>query len=181
MQVTDANKAEYVELMAVFHLTNGRTTAMAAFRDGFHDVVPAKTLAAVNLSARDLELLLCGETKIDVEDWRTHTLLEGFSPQDPIVVWFWEAVAARNETERAKLLAFCTGTPRVPAQGFQMLRGSDGPRLFTLRRTESTCARLPVAHTCHNRLDLPCNFDSAAALARALNLAVDGSEGFAGD
>ncbi len=39
-----------------------------------------------------------------------------------------------DAADKAAFLQFCTGTPRVPLEGFQALQGSDGPRKFTIQR-----------------------------------------------
>ncbi len=47
-----------------------------------------------------------------------------------------------------KLLAFVTGSDRVPMQGLSKLK-------FVIQRAGDDENRLPVAHTCFNLLDLP--------------------------
>lgn len=98
--------------------------------------------------------------------------------------WFWAIVERMPQEQRARLLQFATGSPRVPPGGFQALRGMQGPQRFTLALSaiEPTKAgghqALPTASTCFNLLRLPpCS--SEEALEDALHIAVQlGAEGF---
>ncbi|KAK6047406.1 HECT-domain protein, partial [Cooperia oncophora] len=72
-----------------------------------------------------VELVLSGSREIDLEDWRKNTEYR-----------------------------FVTGTSSIPFEGFAMLRGSNGPKRFTIEKWGEESA-LPRAHTCFNRLDLP--------------------------
>ena len=51
---------------------------------------------------------------------------------DDVVLWFWTAVRSMEPETRARLLQFVTGTSRVPVTGFQDLKGSLGPKKFTI-------------------------------------------------
>jgi len=83
-----------------------------------------------------------------------------------------------NNEMRARLLQFVTGTSRVPMNGFKELYGSNGPQLFTIEKW-GTIAKLPRAHTCFNRIDLP-PYTDYHDLRSKLLLAVENTEGFEG-
>lgn len=51
---------------------------------------------------------------IDVDEWRANTTYHNISSTSNSVTWFWRAVRSFDQTERAKLLQFCTGSSRVP-------------------------------------------------------------------
>lgn len=61
-----------------------------------------------------------------------HTSCPGYHPAHPVIVWFWQAVQAFNNEQRLRLLQFVTGTSSVPFEGFKALRGSNGPKRFTI-------------------------------------------------
>ena len=44
------------------------------FARGFYEVVPQRALAAADVDAGELELLLLGVVDIDARDWRRHTV-----------------------------------------------------------------------------------------------------------
>lgn len=71
----------------------------------------------------DLQLIVCGLGKIDINDWKSNTRLKHCTPDSNIVKWFWKAVESFDEERRARLLQFVTGSSRVPLQGFKALQG----------------------------------------------------------
>ena len=62
----------------------------------------------------------------------SHIQYHGLSATNDIIVWFWRLVRSLKEEEKALLLKFSTGSPRVPAGGFSQLLGLSGPTLFTI-------------------------------------------------
>jgi E3 ubiquitin-protein ligase HUWE1 len=80
--------------------------------------------------------------------------------------------------ERAKLLAFCTGSARVPATGFANLMGYAGQiQKFRLQLLAGGAGRLPVASTCFNALKLH-EYTSRHMLHGKLALALREADGF---
>ena len=111
-------------------------------------------------------------------DWREHTEYSGFEATDDVVAWFWALVDEMPAAERAKLLAFCTGSARVPGTGFANLMGFNGARKrFKIERLDSSAERLPVAATCFNTLKLVA-YPSKHVLEEKLQLAMRESAGF---
>jgi E3 ubiquitin ligase SMURF1/2/E3 ubiquitin-protein ligase NEDD4 len=155
IEVTDANKAEYVALRARYQLLDSIRPQLGALLKGFYTVVPEELISVFDF--QELELLMCGLPKIDMADWRANTICKGGLEEDtPVVRWFWEAVTAMSEEQRARLLQFATGTASVPVAGFAKLQGRDGKRQrFCLNGIPLETSVYPVAHTCFNRIDLP--------------------------
>lgn len=133
IQVTESNKKEYVCLFVLHRFMQGIERQFSALQKGFSDVVPRQLL--LPFDERELELLIGGLGKIDLDDWKKNTRLKHCTPETPVVTWFWKIVETYNEEMRARLLQFVTGSSRVPLQGFKALQGSTGaagPRLFTI-------------------------------------------------
>ena len=173
--VTDDNKHEYVRLMAEFKLIHNIRQQIDSFLEGFNEIIPPETIAMFN--ERELELIIAGLPRIDVEDWFRNTELQGYRSSDQIIQWFWEIV--RNELdseELALLLQFCTGSAKVPVCGFAGLMGNTEPRRFSIKKI-SAIDRLPVAHTCFNQLDLP-EYRSKADLKSRLLTAIKETNSF---
>ena len=94
--------------------------------------------------------MICGVDEVDVEDWKAHTLYDGYSSDQPAIINFWQVVSKMSPADHGLLLQFCTGSSQVPSGGFRFLQ----PNQFTIQRCADT-TRLPEAHTCVNMLDLP--------------------------
>ena len=71
IEVTDANKHEYIEKLVDWHFFDGVRPQIAGLVHGFNEVVNIKMLE--RLTSSDLELALCGTQEIDLQDWRSHT------------------------------------------------------------------------------------------------------------
>ncbi|KAL5496256.1 hypothetical protein EMCRGX_G012501 [Ephydatia muelleri] len=151
--VTEQNKIEYVDLMVRWRMESGLTEQMSSFLKGFSELLPMALLAGFD--AQELEFLTAGTLEIDVNDWRDNTeYRNGYHPGHPVIEWFWRAVESFNNEERLRLLQFVTGTSSVPYEGFKALRGSNGPKKFTIDFFNDIKS-LPRSHTCFNRIDLP--------------------------
>jgi len=176
IKVTDENKEEYIRLMTEWRFTRGQEDQTKAFLDGFSDVMPLEWLRYFD--ERELELLLCGMQKLDIDDWQRNTTYRHYNRNSKQILWFWQFVREGLDNERrARLLQFVTGTCRVPVGGFAELMGSNGPQKFCIEKVGKH-NWLPRSHTCFNRLDLP-PYKSYEQLAEKLSYAIDETEGFA--
>uniref|UniRef100_A0A672I110 E3 ubiquitin-protein ligase n=1 Tax=Salarias fasciatus TaxID=181472 RepID=A0A672I110_SALFA len=177
MVVTNDNKKEYIDLVIQWRFVNRVQKQMNAFLEGFTELILIDLIKIFD--ENELELLMCGLGDVDVNDWRQHTVYKnGYCPNHPVIQWFWKVVLLMDAEKRIRLLQFVTGTSRVPMNGFAELYGSNGPQLFTIEQW-GTPDKLPRAHTCFNRLDLP-TYDSFEDLREKLLMAVENAQGFEG-
>ncbi|KAJ6656481.1 hypothetical protein lerEdw1_003769 [Lerista edwardsae] len=174
--VTEENKKEYVRLYVNWRFLRGIEAQFLALQKGFNEVIPQHLLKTFD--EKELELIICGLGKIDVNDWKANTRLKHCTPDSNIVKWFWKAVELFDEERRARLLQFVTGSSRVPLQGFKALQGAAGPRLFTIHQIDASTNNLPKAHTCFNRIDIP-PYESYEKLYEKLLTAIEETCGFA--
>uniref|UniRef100_A0A8C0YML5 HECT-type E3 ubiquitin transferase n=1 Tax=Cyprinus carpio carpio TaxID=630221 RepID=A0A8C0YML5_CYPCA len=177
MVITNDNKKEYIDLVIQWRFVNRVQKQMNAFLEGFTELIAIDLIKIFD--ENELELLMCGLGDVDVNDWRQHTIYKnGYCPNHPVIQWFWKAVLLMDAEKRIRLLQFVTGTSRVPMNGFAELYGSNGPQLFTIEQW-GTPDKLPRAHTCFNRLDLP-TYESFEDLREKLLMAVENAQGFEG-
>ncbi|XP_044135618.1 E3 ubiquitin-protein ligase NEDD4 isoform X4 [Bufo gargarizans] len=175
--VTNKNKKEYIHLVIQWRFVNRIQKQMASFKEGFFELIPQDLIKIFD--ENELELLMCGLGDVDVNNWREHTKYKnGYSLGHPVIQWFWKAVLMMDAEKRIRLLQFVTGTSRVPMNGFAELYGSNGPQLFTVEKWGSP-EKLPRAHTCFNRLDLP-PYESFEDLWDKLHIAIENAQGFDG-
>lgn len=170
IEVTDANKHEYISLRLRYIMLDAVAEQLQHFMKGLFEVVPQELILIFDY--QELELVLCGVPKIDVNDWKAHTrVIEDFPSE--LLTWFWEIVAAFNDEERARLLQYTTGSSRVPVQGFKALTSYDGRVCpFTLKSVPYPEQEYPNAHTCFNRIDMP-QYESKEQLQEVLDQVIN--------
>ncbi|KAK7506292.1 hypothetical protein BaRGS_00002404 [Batillaria attramentaria] len=179
IKVTEENKREYVKLYVQWRFMRGIEAQFLALQKGFNEIIPQLLLRPFD--ERELELMIGGLGKIDLDDWKKHTRLKHCTWESNIVRWFWRAVDSFDDEMRARMLQFVTGSSRVPLQGFKALQGSTGaagPRLFTIHQVDINTNNLPKAHTCFNRLDIP-PYETYEKFLSKLTCAVEETCGFA--
>ncbi|XP_026142780.1 E3 ubiquitin-protein ligase NEDD4 isoform X1 [Carassius auratus] len=175
--IDDHNKKEYIHLVMQWRFVDRIQRQMTAFKEGFYELIPQDLIKIFD--ENELELLMCGLGDVDVNDWRENTKYKnGYNPNHPVIIWFWKTVLLMDAEKRIRLLQFVTGTSRVPMNGFAELYGSNGPQLFTIEQW-GTRDKLPRAHTCFNRLDLPL-YESFEELREKLHMAIENAQGFDG-
>lgn len=173
--LTEENKVEYLQLMLKYRMLDSIKDQLWYFLKGLYEVIPRELLCVFDY--QELELIISGLPEIDVSDWKRHTEYLGqyarLGDRHPVIKWFWEVVNGFNEEEKARLLQFCTGTCRLPAQGFKALQSNDGNfRRFNIQSVRRQECIFPRAHTCFNKLDLPL-YDSKEELEGYLTLVIN--------
>ncbi|XP_031701821.1 E3 ubiquitin-protein ligase NEDD4-like isoform X3 [Anarrhichthys ocellatus] len=175
--ITNDTKKEYIHLVMQWRFVNRIQKQMTAFKEGFFELIPQDVIKIFD--ENELELLMCGLGDVDVNDWRENTKYKNsYSSNHTVIQWFWKTVLLMDAEKRIRLLQFVTGTSRVPMNGFAELYGSNGPQLFTIEQW-GTREKLPRAHTCFNRLDLP-PYESFEELREKLHIAIENAQGFDG-
>lgn len=175
MAVTEENKASFVEKICEAKMQKEVEKQLEAFMLGFSEIIPRRLVTI--FSPKELELMISGLPEVDLEDLKNNTEYEGYSRGHVVVGWFWEILATFDQPMKALFLQFVTGTSRVPPEGFQGLKGIDGPTRFSIHK-DFNSAHLPKAHTCLNQLDLP-EYPSREILHERLMVALTwGNEGF---
>lgn len=172
IEVTNENKDEYVRLVVDWRLARCVAEQMGALLAGIGDVFDPALLRVFDHA--ELEYLLSGIAKIDVDDWEANTVYrQPFNASHMIVRWFWQAVRSLSHEQRARLLTFVTGTSKVPLGGFAELYGASGKLPFTIDNLTGGRERLPIAHSCFNRLDLSPAYPSYKVLRAKLLIAIE--------
>ena len=173
--VTNSNRREFVDLYIQYILDTAVTRQFEPFKRGFFTVCGGNALSLFR--PEEIELLVRGSDEpLDISSLRAAAVYHnwGTTPamkdsEAQVVRWFWETFEAANTKSQRKLLAFITGSDRIPAMGSMSLvikvvcLGDD--------------IRFPIARTCFNMLGL-CNYGSKQELESKLWRAVSESEGF---
>lgn len=105
------------------------------------------------------------------DDWARFAGYRGYEVNDEVIQWFWKCARSWPPERQSRLLQFVTGTTRIPENGFEDLRGSDGLKPFTIEKAGDP-DQLPKSHTSSYRIDLP-PYKDYATLEHNLTLAVE--------
>ena len=159
--MTAENVAEYVEKAAMTMMVTSVQRALDAMRAGFEDVFtpPLAGLPSV-LTAEDFTLLLSGSPEIDTAVLRSHCSVNGGTPE--FATMFWDYVDSLTPVDKAKLLAFWTGSACVP---------SDLSSWQIKVEVKSASDALPTSATCFHRIRIPA-YATAEELRAKLQRAV---------
>lgn len=101
IDVTEENKAEYLQLFAQHRLLGGIKEQVQAFQRGLGVFFSTPLLARLRreCTPTDIKLLLCGAPEIDVDDWQASATYEGEGAEldSQEVVWFWSVLRGMDK------------------------------------------------------------------------------------
>ncbi|CEM37948.1 unnamed protein product [Vitrella brassicaformis CCMP3155] len=167
--VTIDNREEYVDLYVDWLLNKSIEDQFKAFHRGFHRVCGGRILEL--FAPEELERLICGSTDLDFQALEKSTRYgDGFTPDSATVKRFWEIAHQLSTDDKKQLLAFATGSDRVPIRGLASLN-------FVIQRNGPDSDKLPTAMTCFNVLLLP-DYRTKEKLERFLKIAIQNAQGF---
>ena len=149
--VTNENKKEYINLYSNYHLIESIKEQMTEFLNGFYSLIPLNEICF--FFPNELDLLLCGNTHIDVNDLQNNTNYENpYHAEHHIIRMFFKVISKWNNETLAQFLLFLTGSSQVPVNGFVEYKEKGKPITIAPGGDRD---HLCVAHTCVNMLDLP--------------------------
>jgi len=105
--LNESNKKDYVKKVSEARMTKEIEEQLKAFLKGFRLILPRKCLA--HLGTGELEIIISGTPKIDLDDMKKHIVLQGYTKNSQIVKWFWEILDEFNQEEVAAFLYFASG------------------------------------------------------------------------
>lgn len=174
--VTNANRREYVDLYVKYLLDTAVTRQFEPFKRGFFTVCGGNALSLFR--PEEIELLVRGSDEpLDIDALRISAEYENWGHKntkpdrtEPTLMWFWESFERATPREQRRLLAFITGSDRIPAMGAASLT-------IRISCLGDDVGRYPTARTCFNSLQL-WKYRSQERLEKFLWDAVHESEGF---
>ena len=171
IEVTEANKQEYVLLLAQWRTTFSVIDDLEPFLEGFSELVPPDALSEITES--ELNLMLNGRADIDIEEIRAYTMYQGgpdFQETHYSVVWLWDSLREFSLEDKRNFLKFVTGSSRTPLDGYD-------PPFNLTEGVDMKVDSLPKAHTCFNQLVLP-GYSSKEIMVEKLLFSFANTEGF---
>ena len=168
IEVDETNKDEYVNALVQWRLLGSIEDQVRSLCNGFYEVIPYDSIKT--FTPTELELLLNGKEEIDLDEVKSSTRYTGgYTEGDETVQLFWKIFESFDPALRAKLLAFSTGTTKVPLDGFDPL--------YTITKGTDGLDSLPRSHTCFNQIVIP-PYESADTLREKLLMAIENTSGF---
>ena len=174
IDVTEANKKEYVLLVAQWRTTYSIIDVLEPLIDGFTELVPAGSLD--NISNEELKLMISGRKEVDIEEIRAYTMYQTASKTSTFgephctVVWLWDILREFDTHRRRQFLQFVTGSSQTPLDGYD-------PPFNVTEGSDMLDDSLPRAHTCFNQIVLPL-YSSKEMMTEKLIYAFEETEGF---
>lgn len=174
IKVTNENKAEFVELNFKYVLRTKIEKQIDAFCEGFNFLIPHYKICC--FTPKEFDLLVCGVTDFDVEDFIENTVFEyPYTADHPAIQMFFNVIRSWDNEKLSKLLSFMTGSQRIPANGFKEFVEITGfPLKIAAGGDENS---LPQTHTCFNTMDLP-SYSNEEELKNKLLLAIQECDSF---
>ena len=152
IEVDNENKNEYVRLHSIYIMKKQIEKQLNAFIEGFNSLINKDAIDFFD--AEEFDLLLCGITKIDVNDFKENTIFEHpYTKDTPVIKMFFKVISKWSNEDLSKLLMFITGSSRIPVNGFSEFCEMSQHPLKIDSGGDHTL--LPQAHTCFNLLHLP--------------------------
>ena len=175
--VTEENKRHYAFLVGRYRCRLKVAMELDAVVDGLADLGVTPTSLS-SLTNTELHMNLNGRATVDVDEIRALAKYNGrlndgtdFAPDHVVALWFWQGMHDIPESDRRLVLAFATGSSRVPVDGF------NPAFTITLDASKTNDADLPSAHTCFNNIVLPC-YSNYHALKNRLLFAIQNATTF---
>lgn len=113
-----------------------------ALKRGMDDIVPTRLLKL--FSWQQVEVLVSGDPKIDVELWKSKT--DSSSVSSRCANLFWKVIESLTQKEQSAFIRFAWGRSRLPpAKDFTV----------KMRLTLNSDSSLPIAHTCFFSIEMP--------------------------
>ncbi|KAF7458238.1 hect-domain (ubiquitin-transferase) domain-containing protein [Cryptosporidium felis] len=124
------------------------TEVMNSILKGFGTIIPLGRMRML-FSHQKIEYLICGESKIDLEVLKNHTV----SPHPELKEQLFQVLETFNNEQLQKLLRFVSGRSRLP-----QINNNSSDWKFSINYDNPDSIqdnRLPIATTCGFRLSLP--------------------------
>jgi len=81
---------------------------MDAIRRGLTNLIPLPFLNTI--SAKDIEIWVCGRSKVDIDLLKKHTRYSGGLNDDtPRIKFLWEVLREFTDIEKLRFIKFCWG------------------------------------------------------------------------
>ena len=139
MPVTFATRLRYCDLAEQLRV-HEFDVQVGAIKRGFSSIVPSRALTLFTWS--ELEVLVSGSPKIDVDLLKERTVYEGYGRDHKVIKLFWKVFCTFSDDEQSKFIRFVWGRSRLPSA-----KSWSRTKPFKIQRKAVATDQLPQAHT----------------------------------
>jgi len=182
--VNNANKNLFVNKVVELICFKSIKTELKALKKGLLSIIPLNFIKI--FTVEEFNFILSGQQQINLKDWKSNTLYKGnITEKNEVVQFFWEVLSELNNEELLLFFRFCTGSTRVPIDGFSALPGPKNKIIkfsIELRKNKDEdlkCQKLIVAQTCFNNIILP-EYKTKEEMKKAINIILESDTNYFG-
>ena len=182
--LTNENKNLFVNKVVELICFESIKTEIRALKKGLISIIPLNFIKIFTIE--EFNFILSGQQEINLKDWKTNTIYKGnLTEKNEVVQFFWEALSELNNEELLLFFRFCTGSTRVPIDGFSALPGPKNKIIkfsIELRKNKDEdlkCQKLIVAQTCFNNIILP-EYKTKEEMRKAINIILESDTNYFG-
>lgn len=162
-----SERQEYVKCVIMTRLNEFQNQFMVLV-DGLNTALPTSMFHLFYWES--LELLFAGDSTVNMSILRHHCLYEGFTADEPVIVWLWSVIDELSREERIKFLMFVASRTSLPAQN---IASSFKFRISKYTPSHGTPDQFcPLSSTCFFNLKIPL-YSSKDILKKQLLLAIN--------
>lgn len=154
---------------------------LTSLKKGFTNLLSINYIKIFTIE--ELSFVLSGQSTINLSDWKINTVYKGnLKEKSKLVQFFWEVLSELNNEQLLLFYKFCTGSTRVPIDGFSSLSGPRNKIMkFTIEsiNNNKSMNKLITAQTCFNSIILP-EYKTKEEMKKAINIILENDTNYFG-
>ena len=152
-------------------------TELKSLKNGLIGVIPLNFIKI--FSIEEFNFILSGQQEINLNDWKANTIYKGnINEKNEVIKFFWEVLSELTNEQLLLFYRFCTGSTRVPIDGFSSLPGPKNKIIkfsIEVRKNEDENKKpqkLIIAQTCFNSIIIP-EYKTKEEMEKAINIILE--------
>ena len=181
--VNNKNKQLFINKVVELICFKSIEIELESLKKGFITLISINYISIFTIE--ELSFVLSGQDIINLNDWKSNTIYKGnVKEKSKIIQLFWEVLSELNNEKLLLFYKFCTGSMRVPLDGFSSLSGPRNKIMkFTIEcicnNDDKPCNKLITAQTCFNSIILP-DYKSKEEIKKSINIILENDTNYFG-
>ncbi len=184
--VKNNNKQLFIDKVIELICFKSIEIELISLKKGFTNILSINYIKIFTIE--ELSFVLSGQSIINLNDWKSNTIYKGnLKEKSQIIQYFWEVLSELNNEQLLLFYKFCTGSTRIPVDGFSSLSGPRNKIMkFTIESVSSNdtninnkCNKLITAQTCFNSIILP-EYKTKEEMKKAINIILENDTNYFG-